>query len=157
MEVWEIGHWNIPEEDIVSDKTVSLTFQFPISRTSDRDIGSGYRKGSTTQAKLLVIGTGSRARPSRRIVDRRCIDEVEGGHGRTLWTRRRIDDTRPRIVDPVSVLDPAHGSHRVTRKIDRRERDALRPGIRLFLESHPQKVVHLGSDFGLVGLQNTLA
>ena len=37
------------------------------------------------------------------------------------------------------------------------ERDALRPGIRLFLESHPQKVADLGSDFGLVGLQNTLA
>ena len=37
------------------------------------------------------------------------------------------------------------------------QRDALRPGIRLFLESHPQKVADLGSDFGLVGLQNTLA
>ena len=37
------------------------------------------------------------------------------------------------------------------------ERDAVRPGIRLFLESHPQKVADLGSDFGLVGLQNTLA
>ena len=34
---------------------------------------------------------------------------------------------------------------------------ALRPGTRLFLESHPQKVADLGSDFGLVGLQNTLA
>ena len=33
------------------------------------------------------------------------------------------------------------------------ERDALLPGIRLFLESHPQKVVDLGSGFGLVGLQ----
>ena len=32
------------------------------------------------------------------------------------------------------------------------ERDALRPGIRLFLEAHPQKVADLGSDFGLVGL-----
>ena len=116
MEVWEIGHWNVPEEDIVSDKTVSLTFQCPISRTFDRDIGSGYRKGSTTQAKLLVIGTGSRARPSRRIVDRRCIDEVEGGHGRTIWTRRRIEDTCLSIVDPVSVLDAAHGSHGVTQK-----------------------------------------
>ena len=37
------------------------------------------------------------------------------------------------------------------------ERDALRPGMRFFLESHPQKVGDLGSDFGLVGLQNTLA
>ena len=37
------------------------------------------------------------------------------------------------------------------------ERDALRPGIRLFLESRPPKVADLGSDFGLVGLQNTLA
>ena len=37
--------------------------------------------------------------------------------------------------------------------------DALPPGTRLFLESHPQKVAHLSSDFlfGLVGLQNTLA
>ena len=42
--------------------------------------------------------------------------EVEGGHGWTLWTRRRIEDTRPSIVDPVSVLDAAHGSHRVTQK-----------------------------------------
>ena len=37
------------------------------------------------------------------------------------------------------------------------ERDALRPGMRFFLESHPQKVADLGSDFGLVGLQNTLS
>ena len=37
------------------------------------------------------------------------------------------------------------------------EQDALQPGIRLFLESHPQKVADLGSDFGLVRLQNTLA
>ena len=37
------------------------------------------------------------------------------------------------------------------------EQDALRPGIGLFLEWHPQKVADLGSDFGLVGLQNTLA
>ena len=37
------------------------------------------------------------------------------------------------------------------------EWDALRPGIRLFLESHPQKVADLGSDLGLIGLQNTLA
>ena len=57
------------------------------------------------------------------------------------------------------------------------ERDALRPGNmlfvvsgvalspkvahlgsdQLFFESHPQKVADLGSDFGLVGLQNTLA
>ena len=29
------------------------------------------------------------------------------------------------------------------------ERDALRPGMRFFLESHPQKVADLGSDFGL--------
>ena len=29
------------------------------------------------------------------------------------------------------------------------ERDALRQGIRLFLESHPPKVADLGSDFGL--------
>ena len=43
--------------------------------------------------------------------------EVEGGHGRTLWTRRRIEDTRPSIVDPVSVLDAAaHRSHGVTQK-----------------------------------------
>ena len=34
------------------------------------------------------------------------------------------------------------------------EQDALRPGIRLFLELHPQKVADLGSDFGLVGFQN---
>ena len=33
---------------------------------------------------------------------------------------------------------------------------ALQPDIRLFLESHPQKVADLGSDFGLAGLQNTL-
>ena len=37
------------------------------------------------------------------------------------------------------------------------ERDALWPGIRLFLELLPRKVADLGSDFGLVGLQNTLA
>ena len=37
------------------------------------------------------------------------------------------------------------------------EWDALRPGIRLFLESYPQKVADLGSDFGLIMLQNTLA
>ena len=43
--------------------------------------------------------------------------EVERGHGRTLWTRRRIEDTPPSIVDPViNVLDDAHGSHRVTQK-----------------------------------------
>ena len=42
--------------------------------------------------------------------------EVEGDHGLTLWTRRRIEDTRPSIVDPVSILDAAHGSHRVTQK-----------------------------------------
>ena len=35
--------------------------------------------------------------------------------------------------------------------------DAFRPGIRLFLERHPQKVAGLGSDLGLIGLQNTLA
>ena len=46
----------------------------------------------------------------------RWLFEVEGGHGRTLWTRRRIEDTRPSIVDPVVVLDAAHGSHRVTQK-----------------------------------------
>ena len=39
-----------------------------------------------------------------------------GLFGLTLWTRRRIEDTRPSIVDPVSVLDAAHGSHRVTQK-----------------------------------------
>ena len=33
-----------------------------------------------------------------------------------LWTRRRIEDTWPSIVNPVSVLDAAHGSHRVTEK-----------------------------------------
>ena len=38
------------------------------------------------------------------------------------------------------------------------ERDALPPGIRWFLESHPQKVADWGSDFvGFNGLQNTLA
>ena len=40
---------------------------------------------------------------------------------------------------------------------DKWEQDALRPGIRLFQESHRPKVADLGSDFGLVGLQNTLA
>ena len=33
---------------------------------------------------------------------------------------------------------------------------AHRPGIRLFLELHPQKIADFGSDFDLVGLQNTL-
>ena len=37
------------------------------------------------------------------------------------------------------------------------ERDALRPGIRLFLELPSQKVADLDSDLGLVGLQNALA
>ena len=32
------------------------------------------------------------------------------------------------------------------------ERDALRPGIRLFLESHPPNVADLGSDLGLSSL-----
>ena len=47
----------------------------------------------------------------------RWLFEVEGGHGLTLWTHRRIEDTRPSIVDPVSVLDAAHGSHRVTQNL----------------------------------------
>ena len=102
---------------------MSRTLICPISRTSYRDISSGDRRRSATQAKLSVIKT--RARPSRRIVDRRCINGClrpkEAGHGRTLWTRRRIEDTRPSIVDPVSVLDAVHGSHRVTQKKERLE------------------------------------
>ena len=57
----------------------------------------------------------------------RWLFEVEGGHVRTQWTRRRIEDTRPSIVDPVSVLDAAHGRTGLTgslRKIDRRQRYA---------------------------------
>ena len=46
----------------------------------------------------------------------RWLFEVEGGHGRTLRTRRRIEDTRPSGADPVSVFDAARGSHRVTQK-----------------------------------------
>ena len=43
-------------------------------------------------------GIEPRARPSR------WLFEVEGGHGRrTLWTRWRIEDTRPSIVDPSSA------------------------------------------------------
>ena len=82
--------------------------------------------------------------------------EVEGGHGQTLRTRRRIEDTRPSGVDPVNAPHVARGSQRGSlrkKKTSWRtehlcgitikckwERDALRPGIRLFLVSHPQKV-----------------
>ena len=38
---------------------------------------------------------------------------VEGGHGWTLRTRRRIEDTRPSGVDPVNAPNVARGSQRV--------------------------------------------
>ena len=53
---------------------------------------------------------------NRRLTVHPWLFEVEGGHGRTLRTRRRIEDTRPSGADPVSVFDAARGSHRVTQK-----------------------------------------
>ena len=32
--------------------------------------------------------------------------EVKGGHGRTLWTRRRIEDTQPSGAEPVNANAP---------------------------------------------------
>ena len=50
--------------------------------------------------------------------------EVEGGHGRTLRTRRRIEDTRPSGVDPVNAPNVARGSQRVTQE----KKSSLAPG-----------------------------
>ena len=65
---------------------------------------------------------------------RRWLFEIEGGHGRTQWIRRRIiEDTRPSIVDPVSVLDAAHGSHRVTQKEKKRSSEGKMRWLFVFM------------------------
>ena len=42
--------------------------------------------------------------------------EAKGGHGRTLRTRRRIEDTRLSGVDPINAPNVARGSQRVTQE-----------------------------------------
>ena len=53
---------------------------------------------------------------NRRPTVHRWLFEVEGDRGRTLWTRRRIEDTRQNGADPVNAPNVARGSQRVTQK-----------------------------------------
>ncbi|EJK52447.1 hypothetical protein THAOC_28273, partial [Thalassiosira oceanica] len=42
--------------------------------------------------------------------------EVDGGHGPTQWTRRRVEGTRPSRIVPVVAPNIARGSEKVTQK-----------------------------------------
>ena len=81
-----------------------------ILRTSLCDNGSADQKSNATQAKLLVTESRSPREPTnRRSTVDRWLFEAKGGHGRTLWTRRRIEDTPPSDVDPVKAPNVARG------------------------------------------------
>ena len=76
----------------------------------------------------------------------------------SIWHHKQVEFGVSQSRLPQVIPTPWRTEHLCGITIKGRwERDALRPGIRLFLESHPQKVADLGSDFGLVILQNTLA
>ena len=53
---------------------------------------------------------------NRRPTMHRWLFEVEGGHGLTQWTRRRVEGTRPSRIDPVVAPNTARGSEKVTQK-----------------------------------------
>ncbi|EJK76395.1 hypothetical protein THAOC_01845 [Thalassiosira oceanica] len=46
----------------------------------------------------------------------RWLFEVDGGHGPTQWTRRRVEGTRPSRIDPVVAPNTARVSEKVTQK-----------------------------------------
>ncbi|EJK58803.1 hypothetical protein THAOC_21041, partial [Thalassiosira oceanica] len=46
----------------------------------------------------------------------RWLFEVDGGHGPTQWTRRRVEGTRPNRIDPVVAPNTARVSEKVTQK-----------------------------------------
>ena len=68
--------------------------------------------------KTARDGIASTSEPTNRrlTVVHRWLFEVDGGHGPTQWTRRRVEGTRPSKIDPVSALNTARGSERVTQE-----------------------------------------
>ncbi|EJK68933.1 hypothetical protein THAOC_09854 [Thalassiosira oceanica] len=46
----------------------------------------------------------------------RWLFEVDGGHGPTQWTRRRVEGTQLSRIDPVVAPNTARGSEKVTQK-----------------------------------------
>ncbi|EJK61369.1 hypothetical protein THAOC_18147 [Thalassiosira oceanica] len=46
----------------------------------------------------------------------RWLFEVDGGHGPTQWTRRRVEGTRPSMIDPVVATNTARVSEKVTQE-----------------------------------------
>ncbi|EJK65925.1 hypothetical protein THAOC_13175, partial [Thalassiosira oceanica] len=46
----------------------------------------------------------------------RWLFEVDGGHGPTQWTRRRVEGTRPSRIDPDVAPNTARVSEKVTQK-----------------------------------------
>ena len=53
---------------------------------------------------------------NRRPTMHRWLFEVDGGHGPTQWTRRRVEGTRPSRMEPVVALNTARGSEKVTQE-----------------------------------------
>ena len=67
--------------------------------------------------KTARDGIASTSEPTnRRPTMHRWLFEVDGGHGLTQWTRRRVEGTRPSRIDPVVALNTARGSEKVTQE-----------------------------------------
>ncbi|EJK68450.1 hypothetical protein THAOC_10366 [Thalassiosira oceanica] len=57
------------------------------------------KRDSGKTARDWVTSTSERT--NRRPTMHRWLFEVDGGHGPTQWTRRRVEGTRPSRIDPV--------------------------------------------------------
>ena len=108
VKVREIGQMTVLEKDFVSDSHLPI---FPNSRSWHQQ---RQLKVTRDSEKLLVIVRCELVGAHESSIDGVAsivLFEVEGGHGRTLWTRRRIiEDTRPSGVDPVNTPNVARGA-----------------------------------------------
>ena len=71
-------------------------------------------RDSGKTARDWVASTSERT--NRRPAMHRWLFEVDGGHGLTQWTRRRVEGTRPSRMEPVVALNTACGSEKVTQE-----------------------------------------
>ncbi|EJK55730.1 hypothetical protein THAOC_24506 [Thalassiosira oceanica] len=65
-------------------------------------------------ARDWVASTSERT--NRRPTMHRWLFEVDGGHGPTQWTRRRVEGTRPSRIDPVVAPNTDRVSEKVTQE-----------------------------------------
>ena len=71
-------------------------------------------RDSGKTARDWIASTSERT--NRRPTMHRWLFEVDGGHGPTQWTRRRVEGTRPSRIDPVVAPNTARVSEKVTQK-----------------------------------------